>query len=118
MAMEALARQTWPGNIRELQNIMERAVLLSTGPSLRVPLTEIQAAFDLGAIAGSNVLEQVGRELILRALRESSWIVGGTRGGPARLCLNRTGLAYRMNTLESLARRSDKAPQARTFLSM
>jgi formate hydrogenlyase transcriptional activator len=94
--MEALTRHTWPGNVRELQNLMERAVLLSKGPSLRVPLTDILPACDISAPPDSNVLEQVERELILRALRESNWVVGGTRGAAARLRLNRTGLAYKI----------------------
>ncbi|MGB6678440.1 MAG: sigma 54-interacting transcriptional regulator [Terriglobales bacterium] len=94
--MEALCRHTWPGNIRELQNLMERAVLLSSGPSLRVPLTDIRTVFDLGATSNGGALEQVERELILSALRESNWVVGGTRGAAARLRLNRTGLAYKM----------------------
>jgi formate hydrogenlyase transcriptional activator len=94
--MEALCRHTWPGNIRELQNLMERAVLLSPGPSLRVPLKDIPTVFELSAASGGNALEQVERELILRALRESNWVVGGTHGAAARLRLNRTGLAYKM----------------------
>jgi formate hydrogenlyase transcriptional activator len=94
--MDALCRHTWPGNIRELQNLMERAVLLSSGPSLRVPLTDIPAVCDLSAVSDGTALEQVERELILRALRESNWVVGGTRGAAARLRLNRTGLAYKM----------------------
>lgn len=94
--MEALCRHTWPGNIRELQNLMERAVLLSTGSSLRVPLTDIHTAFDLDGPSDGNALEQAERELILRALRESNWVVGGTRGAAARLGLNRTGLAYKI----------------------
>jgi formate hydrogenlyase transcriptional activator len=94
--MEALTRHSWPGNVRELQNLMERAVLLSKGPSLRVPLTDIVADCDLGATPDSNVLERAERELILQALRESNWVVGGTRGAAARLRLNRTGLAYKI----------------------
>jgi formate hydrogenlyase transcriptional activator len=94
--MEALCRHTWPGNIRELQNLMERAVLLSPGPSLRVPLTDISNVVDLSGARDGSALEQVERELILRALRESNWVVGGTRGAAARLRLNRTGLAYKM----------------------
>jgi formate hydrogenlyase transcriptional activator len=93
--MEALTRYFWPGNIRELQNLMERAVLLSSGPSLRVPLTDIIAPLDFNAGAGSAI-QQVEREMILRALRESNWVVGGVRGAAARLRLNRTGLAYKM----------------------
>lgn len=95
--MQALTRYSWPGNVRELQNLMERAVLLSMGRSLRVPLGDIPPACDdSSAPSDSNVLEQAERELILRALRESNWVVGGTRGAAARLRLNRTGLAYKI----------------------
>jgi formate hydrogenlyase transcriptional activator len=94
--MEALTRYAWPGNIRELQNLMERAVLLSRGPSLRVPLTDIADAVDVDSACAVSAIEQVEREMILRALRESNWVVGGSRGAAARLRLNRTGLAYKM----------------------
>jgi formate hydrogenlyase transcriptional activator len=98
-AMDALSHYTWPGNIRELQNLMERAALLSAGPSLRVPLAEILADSDLGAVRDGNVLEQAEREQIVRALRESNWVVGGARGAAARLGLKRTSLAYKMQKL-------------------
>ncbi len=98
-AMDALSRYEWPGNIRELQNLMERAVLLSTGPSLRVPLAEIASETSRSATSGVNALEQAEREQILRALRESNWVVGGPRGAAARLGLKRTSLAYKMQKL-------------------
>jgi formate hydrogenlyase transcriptional activator len=94
--MDALSRYSWPGNIRELQNLMERAALLSTGPSLRVPLAEI---LNDPGLSGGNALEQAEREQILRALRESNWVVGGPRGAAARLGLKRTSLAYKMDKL-------------------
>jgi formate hydrogenlyase transcriptional activator len=94
--MDALSRYAWPGNIRELQNLMERAVLLSKGPSLRVPLGEIFTESEPGAVSGGNALEQAEREQIVRALRESNWVVGGARGAAARLGLKRTALAYKM----------------------
>jgi len=78
--MDALSHYSWPGNIRELQNLMERAALLSTGPSLRVPLGEI---LNDPAFSGGNALEQAEREQILRALRETNWVVGGARGAAA-----------------------------------
>jgi formate hydrogenlyase transcriptional activator len=96
--MTVLSRCSWPGNIRELQNLMERAVLLSTGPSLRVPLGEILTGSDHSAISRGNALEQAERELILRALREN-WVVGGARGAAARLGLKRTSLAYKIQKL-------------------
>lgn len=94
--LEALTRHNWPGNVRELQNLMERSVLLSTGPKLRVPLTDIVADCYVRAAPDGNVLEQAERELIVRALRESNWVVGGIRGAAARLRINRTGLAYKI----------------------
>jgi formate hydrogenlyase transcriptional activator len=97
--MDALARYSWPGNIRELQNLMERAALLSTGPSLRVPLAEILADSGLSAASGGNALEQAKREQIVRALRESNWVVGGAGGAAARLGLKRTSLAYKIQKL-------------------
>ena len=97
--MDALSRYSWPGNIRELQNLMERAALLSTGPSLRVPVAEILTDSDLSAAGGGNALERAEREQIVRALRESNWVVGGARGAAARLGLKRTPLAYKMQKL-------------------
>jgi formate hydrogenlyase transcriptional activator len=94
--MDALTRYVWPGNVRELQNLMERAVLLSPGPQLRVPLTDVATAFEVEGDEQSSALEQIEREMILRALRESNWVVGGARGAAVRLRLNRTGLAYKM----------------------
>ena len=107
--MDALSRYSWPGNIRELQNLMERAALLSTGPSLRVPLGEI---LNDPAVSGGNALEQAEREQILRALRETNWVVGGAQGAAARLGLKRTSLAYKMQKLGSLAlhNKSDPTP--------
>jgi formate hydrogenlyase transcriptional activator len=98
-AMDALSHYAWPGNIRELQNLMERAVLLSTGSSLRVPLGEIVTGSDHNAASRGNALERAEREQIVRALRESNWVVGGLRGAAARLGLKRTSLAYRMQKL-------------------
>jgi formate hydrogenlyase transcriptional activator len=97
--MDALSHYAWPGNIRELQNLMERAVLLSSGSSLRVPLADILS--DSGPIATStgNALQQAEREQIVRALRESNWVVGGAGGAAARLGLKRTSLAYKIQKL-------------------
>jgi len=97
--MDALSRHSWPGNIRELQNLMERSVLLSQGPQLQVPLTEIMVPLTVNDDGKSSALEQVEREMIVRALQESNWVVGGARGAAARLRLNRTGLAYKMKKL-------------------
>jgi formate hydrogenlyase transcriptional activator len=97
--MDALSRYSWPGNIRDLQNLMERAALLSTGPSLRVPLAEILTGSGIGTASEGNALDQVARERIVRALRESNWVIGGARGAAARLGVKRTSLAYKMQKL-------------------
>ena len=65
-------------------------------PSLRVPLGEI---LNDPAVSGGNALEQAEREQILRALRETNWVVGGAQGAAARLGLKRTSLAYKMQKL-------------------
>src|SRR5258706_12761441 len=75
-AMDALSHYAWPGNIRELQNLMERAVLLSSGSSLRVPLADILSDSGHSATSAGNALQQAEREQIVRALRESNWVVG------------------------------------------
>src|SRR5229473_691514 len=98
-AMDALSHYAWPGNIRELQNLMERAALLTSGPSLKVPLAEILADSDLHMPGDDNVLKQAEREQIVRALRESNWVVGGAHGAATRLGLKRTSLAYKMQKL-------------------
>src|SRR6266849_6094645 len=98
-AMDALSRYAWPGNIRELQNLMERSALLTSGSSLKVPLGEILVRSDLHMHGDDNVLKQAEREQIVRALRESDWVVGGAHGAAARLGLKRTSLAYKMQRL-------------------
>jgi formate hydrogenlyase transcriptional activator len=97
--MDALSRYSWPGNIRELQNLMERAVLPSSTPSLRVPLAEILTDSGLSAVGACNALEQAERELIVGALRKSNWVVGGARGAAVRPGLKRTAPAYKMQGL-------------------
>jgi len=95
--MQALTRWHWPGNIRELENFIERAVILSKGPSLRVSLAELQASEEVGADDPS--LEAANREHILRLLRETKGMIGGPRGAAARLGLKRTTLSSKLKKL-------------------
>jgi formate hydrogenlyase transcriptional activator len=98
--MAALTSYHWPGNIRELQNLVERGVILSRGSSLEIPLTELkQSTKASNHTNGTNTLEVVEREHILRVLGESSWVIGGPTGAAARLGLNRTTLNHRMRKL-------------------
>ena len=86
--MRAMVSWHWPGNIRELENFIERSVILSRGPSLRAPLAEIRQ--EAMQSTGSATLEQVEREHIIRVLRESGGVVStaATSLGLARTTLN------------------------------
>jgi formate hydrogenlyase transcriptional activator len=97
-SMQALARYHWPGNIRELQNFIERAVILSPGPALQVPVRELKRG---GAGAGEvQTLAAAEREAILRALRDANGKVGGPNGAAAKLGMKRTTLQARMRKLK------------------
>ena len=98
--MEAMTNFAWPGNVRELQNFIERAVILTPGPSLRAPLDELQEQPTIKLSPSSlSTLEEVEREHVVRALRESNWVTGGPGGAAARLGMKRTTLAYRIRKL-------------------
>jgi formate hydrogenlyase transcriptional activator len=100
--MDALVRYTWPGNVRELQNIIERAVILSQGPTLQVPVAELQSATQPAATstaADSLTLTDAEREHILRALRDTNWVLGGPEGAAARLGMKRSTLHWKMKKL-------------------
>jgi formate hydrogenlyase transcriptional activator len=115
--MDALANYSWPGNIRELENFIERAVLLSPGKELRVPVSELKPAA-LAAAAGEDApssfssspsavstpssistLEEAERQHILRALRQTEWRIAGPKGAAALLAMKRTTLQARMRKL-------------------
>src|SRR5438093_2616363 len=96
-AMEALSRYAWPGNVRELENAIERAVILTSGPVLRVPVTEFRARAISAPREGT--LEATERDAIVRALGETNWVLGGPHGAAARLGLKRTTLQSRMRKL-------------------
>jgi formate hydrogenlyase transcriptional activator len=96
----ALSRYSWPGNIRELQNLIERAVILSRGSVLDVPLAELKQSPKIAIDHnGGNTLEAVEREHILRVLHETNWVIGGPIGAAARLGLPRTTLNNKMQKL-------------------
>ena len=97
-SMEALRRWRWPGNIRELENFLERAVILSPGPELRIRLTELQAG-EPEPIASPSNLHDAEREHILTVLRECKGMIGGTSGAAGRLGLKRTTLNSKIKKL-------------------
>jgi formate hydrogenlyase transcriptional activator len=99
--MEALSAYDWPGNIRELQNLIERAVILSPGPVLDVPLVAPNARRPAvgGREAGNETLAQADRRHILSVLESTNWVVGGPDGAAARLGMKRSTLQFRMRKL-------------------
>ncbi len=116
-AMDALSNYSWPGNIRELENLLERAVILSPGKELRVPLSELKSA-TLAAAAGADssssftsltssaslsfpisTLEEAERQHILRALKQTQWRIAGPKGAAVLLGMKRTTLQARMRKL-------------------
>jgi formate hydrogenlyase transcriptional activator len=122
-AMDALCRYHWPGNIRELQNVIERAVIISTGPALSVDVADLKfhntshpeashqeqrpvAAKSETSGALHNILEETERQQILQALKQSNWVVAGPHGAAARLGMNRSTLQLRIRKL-AISSRSD-----------
>jgi formate hydrogenlyase transcriptional activator len=95
--MNALVRCRWPGNIRELQSFIERAVILSPYRVLRAPISELEP---FSAQSASNTpitsLEEFEQDHILRVLEASKWVVGGRNGAAERLGMKRTSLIYKM----------------------
>lgn len=99
--MDALVRWKWPGNIRELENFLERAVILTKGRVLYAPLGELETEVeeDDPEETGSPTLHAAEREHILRVLRECKGLIGGADGAAARLGLKRTTLNSKMKKL-------------------
>jgi formate hydrogenlyase transcriptional activator len=105
-AMAALTEYYWPGNVRALENFIERAVILSPGAELQVPFAELKQRPKLTATLsptigsdGPATLEHAEREHIVRALGETQWVIGGPAGAAARLGMKRTTLQSRMRKL-------------------
>ena len=98
--MAALTRYPWPGNIRELQNLIERAVILSHGPVLQIPLQDLD---NCTAPRRDNekdqTLEEAQRAHILAILNATQWVLAGPRGAAARLGTNRSTLQFRLKKL-------------------
>jgi len=97
--MNVLVRYHWPGNIRELQNLVERAVILSAGPVLKVPLHDLQAQPAAAAARKTETLEESERRHILDALDAADWLISGPRGAATALGLKRSTLQARMEKL-------------------
>jgi formate hydrogenlyase transcriptional activator len=111
--MDVLKLHDWPGNIRELQNFIERAVIMSPGPILRPPLAELRHIVKpLSTVAG-RTLAEAERDHILDALENTGWMIGGYSGAAARLGLARTTLIYKMQKLGIEPRQRKRARASR-----
>ncbi|MCU1235292.1 MAG: transcriptional regulator, NifA subfamily, Fis Family [Candidatus Solibacter sp.] len=109
--MNVLVRYHWPGNIRELQNLLERAVILSAGPILKVPLNDLQAQPAPSTTRKAETLEVAERRHILEALDAAGWVISGPNGAASALGLKRSTLQARMEKLG--IRRARAAAQSR-----
>ena len=98
-AMKALQAYHWPGNVRELENFIECAVILTQGSDLFVSVEELKRTPSHTPNSQPTTLEQAEREHILKALRESDWIIGGSAGAAAKLGMKRTTLQSKMQKL-------------------
>jgi len=99
--MKALTAWSWPGNIRELENLMERSVILSDGNFLRVPLSEMRAEIPSAPVSPhDHTLDNAEREHILRILRETGGVLSGPDGAARRLGVKRTTLQSKMQRLK------------------
>ncbi len=98
-ALDVLKHHDWPGNIRELQNFIERSVLMSTGADLDAPLAELTSVPKASAESTNRTLAEAERDHILDVLGETNWLVGGKDGAAVRLGVPRTTLIHKMHRL-------------------
>ena len=127
--MKTLCRYSWPGNIRELQNVIERAVILSQGSTLNVPVGELTPDANAALPARGrgvrstirrpvrSILTDVDRDQIIQALNETGGLVGGPNGAASRLGLKRTTFITRMKKLGILPDEMSKSREASVTMS-
>jgi len=96
--MDVLRNYWWPGNIRELQNFVERAVFMSISTVLRPALCDLKRLAP-AELRTTRTLAEAERSHIIGVLRETNWVIGGLGGAAAKLGLSRTTLIYRMRKL-------------------
>ncbi len=97
--MAKLKAWHWPGNIRELENLVERSVILANGSALQVPLAELDPVTNGGPQSFPPTLEGTEREHIIKTLRETRGVLAGPNGAASRLGLKRTTLQYKIKKL-------------------
>jgi formate hydrogenlyase transcriptional activator len=98
-AMEVLVNADWPGNIRQLENFIERCVIFTQGEELNVPYAELKKVSDRSVASAAPSFEQAERQAIIDALRAASGRIAGKGGAAERLGLKRTTLQNKMNKL-------------------
>jgi formate hydrogenlyase transcriptional activator len=96
--MSELTSYAWPGNIRELQNFIERSVILTSGNILEAPLATLRNAVEVESL-GPTTMEDAEREHIRKILEQTRWVVAGPHGAAARLGIKRSTLYFRMQKL-------------------
>jgi len=115
-AMEALTSNAWPGNVRELANFIERAVIVTRGEELQVPLGELRSSTRVAVAAAvgapSSTFAQAERDAIIAALKAASGRISGKGGAAERLGLKRTTLQNKMRRLgiTAASSRADQSP--------
>ena len=97
--MNAIVRYPWPGNIRELQNVIERTVILASGSELKVPIADLKMRAGENGHNGILTLEEMERRHILSVVEQSNWVFSGPNGAAARLGMKRSTLQFRMRKL-------------------
>src|SRR6266699_2224810 len=107
--MSALVSYFWPGNIRELQNFIERSVILTSGNVLHPPLASLKSSAEAESL-GPITLEDAERDHIRKILEETRWVVAGPNGAAARLGIKRSTLYFRMQKLGISRAKKDLLP--------
>jgi formate hydrogenlyase transcriptional activator len=107
--MSALVSYPWPGNIRELQNFIERSVIVTSGDILQAPLASLTNAVEVQSV-GAITLEDAERDHIRKVLEQTRWVVAGPNGAAARLGIKRSTLYFRMQKLGISRTNKDPLP--------
>jgi formate hydrogenlyase transcriptional activator len=104
-----LTSYPWPGNIRELQNFIERSVIVTSGDVLQPPLASLRTAVEVASV-GAITLEDAERDHIIKILEQTRWVVSGPNGAAARLGIKRSTLYFRMQKLGISRSKKDSLP--------
>jgi len=107
--MSELTSYPWPGNIRELQNFIERSVIVTSGNILQPPLASLRTAVEVESL-GAITLEDAERDHIIKILEQTRWVVSGPNGAAARLGIKRSTLYFRMQKLGISRNKKDSLP--------